>query len=144
MALFTTEIVKELLGVSSSSICRTIFKEKHKLVEIIQSIHCSILRDFLLQFIAIFAVTICGLFWIHCVCIFVYSSNSTSYSCLYSSLLRYVYCLDLIEGSMAVVCLFTGFIADFIPLCVISGHGNLLSCNCWVDLNHSEVALFLT
>ena len=71
------------------------------------------------QLIAIFAFTIFGLFWIHCLCIFVYWINSTSYSCLYSSLLRYVYCLDLMEGSMAVICLFTGFIADLYH-CVLS------------------------
>ena len=95
------------------------------------------------QLIAIFAVTICGLVWIHCLCIFVYWSISTSYSFLYSSLLRYVYCLDLMEGSIAVVRLFTGFIADLYH-CVLSLVIAIYSCYCWVDLNHGEVALFLT
>lgn len=71
------------------------------------------------QLIAICAVTICGLAWSHCLCIFVYWSNSTSYSCLYSSLLRYVYWLYLMEGSMAAERLFTGFIADLYH-CVLS------------------------
>ena len=114
MALFTTKIVKELLGMSSLSICRTIKEtglnySKYSLLDS---------KRFLAsQLIAIFAVTICGLVWIHCLCIFVYWSNS--YSCLYSSLLRYVFCLDLMEGSIAVVRLFTGFIADLYH-CVLS------------------------
>ena len=62
------------------------------------------------QLIAILDVIICCLFWLNCLCIFVYWSNSTSYS--YSSLLRYLYCLDLNEGSIAVVRLFTEFMAD--------------------------------
>ena len=87
MALFTTEIVKELLVVSSSSICRTIFKEKKQTGLNYSKYSLLASTGFLAsQLIATFAVTICGLVWIDCLYIFVYWSKSTSYSCLYSSL----------------------------------------------------------
>ena len=146
MALFTTEIEKELLGVNSSSICRTIFKEKTNWFKLF--------KVFIARFYGISRFTN---YWYFCCYYLWFSLDSLSLHICLLELLNFKFMFILIAFKIRLLLRFNSRFNGcrtlihwihrrFIPLCtcVISGHRKLLSCNCWVDLNHSAVTLFLT